>query len=247
MESKKPNLSSHEAMELLCQGNARYVDGLKTIGALSQIERTKELAGIGQRPFCAVITCSDSRFPVEILFDRGPGDIFVIRSFGTLVDPMVAATVEYAVLSFDIQLVIVLGNPVSGAFRLAMEAENQEQVVTSPYIHKVIKAVEPALHHAKMKESCFNPLDRSIPEDRQMWDRLIKLTCQFQTAETCNELLKLSPLLMKSVKSGNLTIAGATVNIDTGRVFEEAGEAEEEKLINETIEPISGVKSVRKR
>ena len=101
------------ALEELMAGNGRFRQGLMTHPNCSPERRRGLLAG--QKPFAVVLGCSDSRIPPEILFDRGMGDLFVVRVAGNVLDDVVVASIEYAVLHLDTPLVVVLGHSDCGA------------------------------------------------------------------------------------------------------------------------------------
>ena len=121
VDPRTPN----EALERLKAGNARFVAGRMTHPD-ENLARLDELRG-GQHPFAAVVGCSDSRVPPELLFDEGFGDLFVIRVAGNVYAGDVAASVEYAVEHLHVPLVVVLGHEncgaVGAAFTGAVEPE----------------------------------------------------------------------------------------------------------------------------
>ncbi|MEH0147173.1 carbonic anhydrase [Corynebacterium sp. Q4381] len=109
-----------EVWEALLAGNTRFVEGAVT-SPHRDPARLNEIVS-GQAPVAAVIACSDSRVPVELLFDAGFGDIFVIRTAGGCVDSTVAASVEYAVEGLGVPLVVVLSHESCGAIGAAVAA-----------------------------------------------------------------------------------------------------------------------------
>lgn len=103
-----------QAIEALKSGNTRFVTG-KTIEPNRDIARVASLAK-GQAPHTAIVACSDSRVPVELLFDQGFGDLFVIRTAGnTVIDEMTQGSVDYAVNHLGVKVVLVLGHTSCGA------------------------------------------------------------------------------------------------------------------------------------
>ncbi len=104
-----------EAIEALMAGNKRFVEGDRAHGH-SDLSYVKSLDVEGQKPFATVIACSDSRVPVELLFDQGFGDIFVIRTAGnSLIDNVTLGSVDYAINHLKSKLVVVLGHTNCGA------------------------------------------------------------------------------------------------------------------------------------
>ena len=106
-------MDSQKALELLKEGNARFVSGALTPKDHYEEERRK--LSEGQHPFAVVLCCSDSRVVPEILFDQKLGDLFVIRNAGNVVDLHVLGSIEYAVEHLGAPLVVVLGHSNCGA------------------------------------------------------------------------------------------------------------------------------------
>ena len=101
-----------EALALLQEGNKRFVSDISR-DATGRRARRLELAA-NQEPFAAILGCSDSRVPVEIVFDQGLGDLFVIRVAGNIVAPSQIGSVEFAAEQFGTRLVVVLGHSQCG-------------------------------------------------------------------------------------------------------------------------------------
>ena len=99
-------VTAPQALALLKEGNRRFVADVRSRGTLPSRARRIELAA-GQSPFAAILGCSDSRVPVEIVFDQGLGDLFVIRVAGNIVAPSQIGSVEFAAEQFGTRLVVV--------------------------------------------------------------------------------------------------------------------------------------------
>jgi carbonic anhydrase len=108
-----------EVLLRLMNGNKLYVAG-EPRHPHQTLERRVEVAN-GQKPFAAILGCSDSRVPPEILFDQGLGDLFVIRVAGNVVDDAVQGSIEYAVEELAVPLVMVLGQGRCGAVKAAVD------------------------------------------------------------------------------------------------------------------------------
>ena len=104
---------SQQALELLKEGNARFVSGALT--PKDDYTELREKLSAGQQPCAVVLCCSDSRVAPEIIFDQKLGDLFVIRNAGNVVDEDVLGSIEYAVEHLGTQLVVVLGHSSCGA------------------------------------------------------------------------------------------------------------------------------------
>src|ERR1700760_2319013 len=107
-------ISAQEALKLLREGNQRFVSEAPSRDTVESRARRLELAK-GQEPFATILGCSDSRVPVEIIFDQGLGDLFVIRVAGNIVAPSQIGSVEFAAEQFGPRLVVVLGHTNCGA------------------------------------------------------------------------------------------------------------------------------------
>src|SRR5215831_11928341 len=114
------NPTPRDAFELLMAGNQRFVSGTPEHPNQDAIRRT-EIAP-SQQPFAVLFGCSDSRLAAEIIFDRGLGDLFVVRTAGHVVGPEVLGSIEYAVATLDTPLIAVLGHDSCGAIAATLAA-----------------------------------------------------------------------------------------------------------------------------
>lgn len=150
MSDERPeNLSAAEALELLKAGNQRFASDSVT-RPHSDSARRQELVG-GQRPFATIITCADSRVPVELVFDRGLGDLFVIRVAGNIADDAVLGSTEYASLYLGVNLIVVMGHRSCGAVSAAVEYLNVDGSATNTHIDTLIDAIRPAVRAAESR------------------------------------------------------------------------------------------------
>ena len=107
-------IDAYDALQLLRDGNRRFVSNVRRHDSLAGEARRVEVA-TGQEPFAIILGCSDSRVPAEIVFDQGLGDLFVIRVAGNIVAPSQVGSVEFAAERFGTRLVVVLGHSQCGA------------------------------------------------------------------------------------------------------------------------------------
>lgn len=145
-----------EALAELIAGNERYVSG-KSIHPRGGMDRVAETAP-HQAPFAAVVGCSDSRVPVELLFDQGIGDIFVIRTAGNNVNSeMVMGSVDYAIEHLGVKVLLVLGHGSCGGVTGAISEGEEEhgnigkllstiREDVSQYVGKT-DSLDAAIHH----------------------------------------------------------------------------------------------------
>jgi carbonic anhydrase len=135
-----------EAFELLLAGNQRFVAGTPE-HPNQDATRRAEIAP-AQRPFAVLFGCSDSRLAAEIIFDRGLGDLFVVRTAGHVVGTEVLGSVEYGVDVLDCPLVVVLGHDACGAVGAACAAIDDGTVPVG-YIRDVVERVTPSVLAAR--------------------------------------------------------------------------------------------------
>ncbi len=143
------------ALMALIEGNERFVSG-QLRHPHQDRRRIHETEG-GQHPFAAIVTCSDSRVPPEIIFDEGLGDLFVIRTAGNLVGDLELGSVEYAVEHLHVPLVVVLGHTECGAIKAFLEGGE-----CHGHIRQIVEALkaepeEQAVlqHEGKNLEACI--------------------------------------------------------------------------------------------
>ncbi|BAY98750.1 carbonic anhydrase [Tolypothrix tenuis PCC 7101] len=192
--AEKPQpLSPDEALQKLLEGNQRFVEHQPQYPDQSAA-RLQEVAQ-AQHPFATILTCADSRVPVEILFDQGVGDIFDIRIAGNIATPEARGSIEYAVTLLGSPLLMVLGHERCGAVTAAVQNE-----VLLGDISTFVKAIKPAV--ARVKNQPGDPVENAVVAN-----------VQYQI-----ERLKRSRLLKESLQSGKLKIVGGRYDLDTGKV-----------------------------
>ena len=109
---------TEEAIRALKDGNARFFSGDASRPELGANERRAQI--MGQTPFAAILACSDSRVPVELVFDQGLGQLFVVRVAGNVVGEAGLGSLEYAIKHLDVHLVMVMGHEGCGAVSSAL-------------------------------------------------------------------------------------------------------------------------------
>ena len=132
-------ISAREALQRLKDGNRRFATGQGSSGRFGAARRN-ELVG-GQQPFAVVIGCSDSRVPVEVVFDQGLGDLFVVRVAGNVVAPSQVGSVEFAAQQFGTRLVVVLGHTRCGAIQATLDELRRPTGKLSPNLHAIVDQI----------------------------------------------------------------------------------------------------------
>jgi carbonic anhydrase len=195
MHHSKPNIiNGDHALEELVAGNRRYVDSKQRHP--NQTPRRRAELSNTQQPFAVILGCADSRVPPEIIFDRGLGDLFIVRIAGNVINDMILGSIEYAANHLHAPLIVVLGHSKCGSVQAAIEGVNEQG-----HIACLTEALQPALNEAKEQ-----PGDLANNAARA-------------NAKIVAEQLKCSkPVLSDLVSEGKLNVVPAFYDLDTGVV-----------------------------
>lgn len=193
-------INSEQALNLLKDGNKRFASNTRKYEHLDA-DRIKEAASKGQFPFATIITCSDSRVPVEHVFDVGIGDVFVIRVAGNVINTDEAGSIEYGVEHLHTPVFVVLGHSSCGAVTA---------VVKDAHVHgnipELIANISPAVENAKeVHGTAFS-------------DELLETSIENNVWQSVEDLLSISEITKELVKDKKLLIIGAVYHLDTGKV-----------------------------
>ena len=198
------SISPLEALKRLSEGNRRFLEKGASIGTRVF---NAELADQPQRPFAIVLGCSDSRTPVEILFDEGFGDLFVVRIAGNVVAPSVVGSIEFAASQFGTQLVVVLGHTRCGAIGATVRAIHSGDGPESNNLRAITNRIAP--HIAPLVKRTGPP-----PNDPALQREAMRANVRASVAH----LRHGSELLEDLGLAGTLAIVGAEYELETGRV-----------------------------
>lgn len=195
----KPNLSE-QALRLLQEGNERFLAG-KPLHPNTDVFRIGETGEHGQHPFATIVACADSRVAVERLFDRGVGDLFVVRVAGAIGGPNQSGSVEYACEHLGTQLVVIMGHTKCGAVKAAIAGGNAGRNIGS-----LLECIAPAVQTTRDKHPDLNGEELNDAVVREnVWT-------------TIEDMLRGSAMMREFVSDGRVRIVGAVYNIETGRV-----------------------------
>jgi carbonic anhydrase len=198
-------ISAREGLELLRDGNRRYVADVRSHDALPSRARRIELAA-GQEPFAAVLGCSDSRVPVEIVFDQGLGDLFVIRVAGNIVAPSQVGSVEFAAEQFGTRLVVVLGHSDCGAIAATLSQLQRPKENQSRNLRSIVDLVRPSV-----EDLLATDLRHDLPE-------LVHQAVRANIRASVNHLRHGSEVIEQLVLNDGLLVVGAEYSLKTGIV-----------------------------
>jgi carbonic anhydrase len=208
-----PGISSDEALRLLKEGNARYVDG-KLQHPHQGPERRALTSGQGQHPLAAVLTCSDSRVPPEIIFDQGIGDLFVVRVAGNVSATDEVGSIEYAVEHLGTPVVVVLGHTQCGAVGAVLDGAK-----LPPNIANLVEPIKPAVDKAR----------EANPQAAK--DVLLKAAITANVWQALEDMLRLSPIIREKVRDSQVKLVGALYDLDSGQVQWLGPHPDQEKLV----------------
>jgi len=198
-------ISAHKALELLQEGNKRFVSDVQGGSTQPHGKRRRKLVA-GQAPFAIILGCSDSRVPAEIIFDQGLGDLFVIRVAGNIVAPSQIGSVEFAAERFGTRLVVVLGHSMCGAVLATLEELERPSEHRSPNLRSIVDRIRPAVE--------------TLMKNNLQWERekLIHHAVRANIRESVNQLRHGSQILEQLTEKSRLLIVGAEYSLETGKV-----------------------------
>ncbi len=195
-------LSPRQALERLQQGNQRFCEGH---AAHASRDFSPDLAMRPQRPFAIILGCSDSRTPVEVLFDQGFGDLFVVRIAGNVVAPSVVGSIEFAASQFGTRLVVVLGHTRCGAVAATVEAIRTSNGPASKNIRSITDRIYPHIEQAaRTSEDTSGEFMRTLMRDN--------------VRASADQLRRGSRILEDLVLADRLAVVTADYELESGRV-----------------------------
>lgn len=183
------HVSAAEAIQQLLAGNARYVDG-KTV-CPNPAQRPSDAT---QHPIAAILSCSDSRVPAEIVFDQGVGSLFVVRAAGNTYDELGIQSLEYAIKSLGAKLIVVLGHDSCGAVSAAVKSFPKLGVGA------MVENIYPAVQ--KTRSMPGDPVSNAVSEN----------------ALLVAERLRDAPQFRELIKAKEIEIIPARYNLKTGKI-----------------------------
>jgi carbonic anhydrase len=198
------------AWQEMSRGNERFVAG-EPLHPRQDVERRTEVVA-GQAPMAALFGCSDSRLSAEIIFDKGIGDLFVIRNAGQVISESVVGSLEYAVAVLHVPLLVVLGHDSCGAVLAAIDSQTAGAVALPPHIANLISRIVPAVRRVAGSDGAFNSHGEIDPEKIDSRD-----VGREHLRDTIAELLEESELISDAIAAGTLAIVGANYSLSVGR------------------------------
>lgn len=193
------NLTPRMALEILKEGNGRFVKNLKAQrDLLSQVNETRN----GQWPFAAILSCIDSRTSAELIFDQGLGDIFSIRIAGNVINTDILGSMEFACKIAGSKLILVLGHTKCGAVKGACDH------VEMGNLTELLSKLQPSVYAETITKKDRTSANYDFVEN----------VAVINVKRSAQSILQRSNILEEMVKDGKIGIVGAMYNIDSGKV-----------------------------
>jgi len=193
------NISPRQALELLIDGNKRFVNNVGSNRNL--LQQAKETSD-GQHPFAVTLSCIDSRTSIEIIFDQGIGDVFSTRIAGNIINEDILGSMEFGCKVAGSKIIVVLGHTKCGAVKGACDHVELGNLTT------LLKKIEPAVDAEKITKDNRTSENSEFVENVSVIN--VKLSVQ--------NILDNSSILKEMIEKGEIGIVGATHDISTGNV-----------------------------
>lgn len=187
-----------EALAMLRDGNRRYLEGDVNPGNYSPARTASTPI---HEPIAAILGCGDARVAAELIFDRGPGDLFMVRVAGNFLSDYGLASLEFAVEILKVPLLMVLGHTHCGAVTSAVKVV-EENIDLPGRMFVLIDAIEPSVLKAKLLHA----------ED------LVAATIEENVRRQVHRLETISPVIRAALEAGSVKVAGGIYDITTGEV-----------------------------
>jgi carbonic anhydrase len=198
-QDEQAKLTPADVLQLLKDGNQRFVSGTLTTRDHSQLVRD---SANGQFPKAMILSCVDSRIPVEDVFDRGIGDIFVARVAGNFENTDILGSMEFACKVSGAKLVLVLGHEHCGAVKAAIDGA-------------VLGNITPMLENIKPAVDSFPSYKGSRSSKNA---EFVHMVAEKNIRMTVEDIRERSPVLKEMESAEEIKIVGALYNMDTGKI-----------------------------
>ncbi|MFK7050148.1 Carbonic anhydrase 2 [Flavobacterium columnare] len=192
-------ISPKNALEILKEGNERFVNNLKIHrDLLEQVNDTRD----GQWPFATILSCIDSRTSAELIFDQGLGDVFSVRIAGNVINTDILGSMEFACKVAGSKLIVVLGHTKCGAVKGACDH------IEMGNLTELLSKLQPAVYEEQMTKDNRTSSNSHFVEN----------VAQINVKRTVKSILQRSYILEQMVENGMIGIVGGMYNIEIGLV-----------------------------
>ncbi len=212
------NITPQQALDILREGNERFVNNLKiNRNLLQQVNETRD----GQWPFAVVLSCIDSRTSAELVFDQGLGDIFSIRIAGNVVNDDIIGSMEFGCKVAGAKIIVVLGHSKCGAIKGACDHVKLGKL--SGLLSKIEPAIE-AEKSTKENRTAANP-------------EFVEKVATINIHQNVNAIIERSSIIREMISNGEIEIVGAMYDVAIGKVefFEPIDQLKGIQKLEETL------------
>ncbi len=206
-DDKKEKPSTEKIIQMLKEGNKRFFDGKSTFpnsdAARLQLAGKENQANYA---YATILSCSDSRVPVEMIFDAGVMDLFVVRVAGNVADTDEIGTIEYGLIHVDTPVLVVLGHTKCGAVTAVTQAIQGEH-------HKLEYNIPPLV------DNIIPAVKKAIEQNNDVHgDDIVPYAIEENVWQSIEDLFMHSAATRKLVVSGKVKVVGAIYDISTGKI-----------------------------
>jgi carbonic anhydrase len=195
----RDKMSPQEALDVLIEGNHRFANNLigdKDIQSLVEITKNK------QHPFASFLSCSDSRAPVELLFDQALGDVFSVRLAGNIASDKCIGSLEFSSKYLGSKLIVVMGHSSCGAIKAACDD------FKDGHIGEIVNMIKPAIRHEK-----------TVLKDRNSNNEgFVHKICELNVRYQIDQIIRTSDIIQDMITAKQIGVVGGVYNLNTGNV-----------------------------
>ena len=195
----RDKMSPQEALDVLIEGNYRFANNLignKDMQSLVENTRNK------QHPFASFLSCSDSRAPVELLFDQALGDIFSVRLAGNIASDKCIGSLEFSSKYLGSKLIVVMGHSSCGAVKAACDD------FKDGHIGEIVNMIKPAIRHEK-----------TVLDDRNSNNEaFVQKICELNVRYQIDQIIRTSDIVQDMITDKQIGIVGGVYDLNTGKV-----------------------------
>lgn len=203
--TKNSDNKGRQALEKMMEGNKRFVQGVRTIDHLPTPSKLKELSINGQKPFCIILGCADSRVPSEMVFDMGLGDLFVLRVAGNVISRSLLASIEFAATNFGTPLLMVMGHSKCGAIKATIDSVKHNTSAPSQNLQDLIDLIKPSVQ-------------KNLHQHGSDEEKILDVCTRDNVLNTIQSIYQQSEIIQSLVNEKKLLMVGSVFDLDTGKV-----------------------------
>ena len=193
-------MSPQEALDVLIEGNHRFANNLTANkDLLNLVELTKNK----QHPFASFLSCSDSRAPVELLFDQALGDIFSVRLAGNIASDKCIGSLEFSSKYLGSKLIVVMGHSSCGAVKAACDD------FKDGHIGEIINMIKPAIRHEKTELEDRNSSNEAF----------VAKICALNVKYQIDQIIRTSDIIQDMLQAKQIGVVGGVYDLNTGVVM----------------------------